>query len=74
MVALMASRRKLPPDNVLRSLVLFGFRTGDIAERFDVTPQRVSEKKRALGLPLMPLKGPDRMRRNGARPASRYFG
>lgn len=63
---------KLPPDDILKALIRFGFRVGDIAERFDVDPQRVSEAKKRMGLEMIP---PGKAwRRNGAKPACRYFG
>lgn len=65
---------KLPPGHILAALIRFGFRTGDIADRFDTSSAAVSQKKRRMGLEMIPSSAPERMKRNGARPASRYFG
>ena len=57
--------RKLPPDAVVAALLRFGFRTSDIAERFDVSVPRVSVAARNAGRPAIPL-GSTLYRHNGA--------
>jgi hypothetical protein len=57
--------RKLPPDAVVERLLKFGFRTNDIADRFDVTPGRVSAAARRAGLKPIP-NGSTMYRPNGA--------
>lgn len=68
--------RKLPPAPMLAALIRFGFTVTDIAERFDVGKSNVSEQARRLGIPPMPHAacGALKRGRNGAKPASRYFG
>ena len=58
--------RKLPPDDDLAAIIRFGFRYADIAERFEVTIQAVSEHARRLGFePVDPVT----MQRCARRPA-----
>lgn len=62
--------RKLPPDAVIAALLKFGFRTSDIADRFDVTEPRVSAAARRAGCDPIPP-GSTCLRMNGA-PVSRW--
>jgi hypothetical protein len=65
--------RKLPPDAVIERLLRFGFRGSDIAAHFEVESVYVTQAKERLGLKMHPI-GAWQRRRNGAAPASRYFG
>ncbi len=57
--------RKLPPDQVVATLLRVGFRVTDIADRFDVTVGRVSLAARRAGVPPVEP-GSTCGRRNGA--------
>lgn len=62
--------RKLPPDAVVAALLRFGFRTTDIADRFDATVARVSAAARRAGVSPVP-NGSNGKRLNGALPPRR---
>lgn len=48
--------RRLPSDDTLAAIIRFGFRYADIADRFEVTIQAVSEHAKRLGFePVDPV-------------------